>query len=59
VKKRIVATSSEQEAIHFSPDNLQAGQQEFRRIVLAQEHYTAKLKMSHEEIDELLHEKAG
>jgi alpha-ketoglutarate-dependent taurine dioxygenase len=59
VKKRIVATSSGQEAIHPTPDNLQAGLQEIRRIVLEQEHYTAELKVRHEEIDGLFQEKAG
>jgi voltage-gated potassium channel len=51
------AEQDEQEAISNSPNNLQAGLQEIKRIILEQEQYTAALKERLETIDKLLHEK--
>jgi voltage-gated potassium channel Kch len=51
------AEQNEQEAISTTPDNLQAGLQEIKRIILEQEQYTAALKKRLETIDGLLHEK--
>jgi voltage-gated potassium channel Kch len=51
------AELNEQEAISTTPDNLQAGLQEIKRIILEQEQYTAALKKRLETIDGLLHEK--
>ncbi len=51
------AEQNEQEAISTTPDNLQAGLQEIKRIILEQEQYTATLKMRLETIDRLLQEK--
>ena len=48
------AEQSEQETVNTTPDNLQAGLQEIKRILLEQEHYTAELKQRLEEIDGLL-----
>jgi voltage-gated potassium channel len=50
------AEQDEQEAISTTPDNLQAGLQEIKRIILEQEQYTAALKKRLETIDGLLHE---
>src|SRR3989442_491389 len=50
------AEQDEHEAISTTPDNLQAGLQEIKRIILEQEQYTALLKMRLETIDKLLHE---
>src|SRR6266700_2066859 len=50
------AEQDEQEAMSATPDNLQAGLQEIKRIILEQEQYTAALKMRLETIDKLLHE---
>jgi hypothetical protein len=50
------AQQSEQEAVHTTPDTLQAGLQELRRLVLVQEQYTAELKKRLEMIDGLLQE---
>src|SRR6266567_6077490 len=52
------AEQDEQEAISTTPDNLQAGLQEIKRIILEQEQYTATLKMRLETIEGLLHEKS-
>jgi len=46
-----------QEAVNTTPDTLQAGLQEIKRIILEQEQYTATLKKRLETIDGLLHEK--
>jgi voltage-gated potassium channel Kch len=45
---------NQQETVNTTPDNLQAGLQEIKRILLEQEHYTAELKQRLEEIDGLL-----
>ena len=50
------AGQDEHEVISTTPDNLQAGLQEIKRIILEQEQYTATLKMRLETIDKLLHE---
>ena len=50
------AEQDEQEVVNTTPDNLQAGLQEIKRIILEQEQYTATLKMRLETIDKLLHE---
>jgi len=50
------AEQNEQEAMSTTPDNLQAGLQEIKRIILEQEQYTATLKMRLETIEGLLHE---
>lgn len=47
---------NQQEAVNTTPDNLQAGLQEIKRILLEQEHSTAELKKRLEEIDGLLRE---
>ena len=52
------AEQTEQEATNTNPDNLQAGLQEIKRLLLEQEKYTAELKKRLELIDGLLHEKA-
>jgi voltage-gated potassium channel len=52
------AEQTEQEAVNTNPDNLQAGLQEIKRLLLEQEKYTAELKKRLELIDGLLHEKA-
>ena len=52
------AEQDEQEAMSATPDNLQAGLQEIKRIILEQEQYTATLKMRLETIEGLLHEKS-
>ena len=49
----------EQEAISTTPDNLQAGLQEIKRIILEQEQYTAILKMRLETIEGLLQEQGN
>jgi voltage-gated potassium channel Kch len=51
------AEQSEKEAMSTTPDNLQAGLQEIKRIILEQEQYTVTLKKRLETIDGLLHEK--
>jgi voltage-gated potassium channel Kch len=53
------AEQDEQEAVNTTPDNLQAGLQEIKRIILEQEQYTAELKKRLETIDGLLQEKTG
>jgi voltage-gated potassium channel len=47
---------NEQEVINVSPDTLQVGLQEIKRIIVEQEQYTAILKKRLETIDKLLHE---
>src|SRR2546428_9953157 len=49
------AGQDEHEAISTTAENLQAGLQEIKRIILEQEQYTATLKMRLETIDKLLH----
>ena len=46
-----------QEAVNTTPDTLQAGLQEIKRIILEQEQYTAELKKRLETIDGLLDQK--
>jgi voltage-gated potassium channel len=50
------AQQPEQEAVHTTPETLQAGLQELKRLVLEQEHSTAELKKRLELIDGLLQE---
>ncbi len=51
------AEQNEQEAVNTTPDNLQVGLQEIKRIILEQEQYTAELKKRLETIDGLLDQK--
>ena len=52
------AEQNQQEAVNTTPDNLQAGLQEIKRIILEQEQFTAELKKKLDMIDRLLQEKA-
>ncbi len=50
---------NEQEVVNVSPDTLQVGLQEIKRIILEQEQYTAILKKRLETIEGFLHEKGN
>jgi voltage-gated potassium channel len=50
------AQQAEQEAVNTTPDTLQAGLQELKRLLVEQEQYTAELKKRLEMIDGLLPE---